>query len=465
MIKGFIIALGSATTLSSDISRTLTAVRNISATQILTDAVSRTSIFYRYPGMGDFGYKTIGTYEEQDIGGVIFGSKYTCPITCTAYSITAYVNVIINYQIKYAIYDVDTAALIGYTNSYTSTSTGYSWLTLTLTTPVQLTNKNYWLVVWGNSSGHTWVKADLGSAGQGGTKSQTYGTFPSTISWGGTNYRKISIYCNYSEGVVLADSLSKIYIVIRGISETLALSDTLSRIIIKLRGLNESLISTDSLLRQVYATRELLEEYSISDAIIAIRLKTIYIEESISLSSSIIKISYIYRTINSPVIISETLSRLLFRPINIGETVQITDLIGLYSIYAIQLSNSIILGSSVARIKLAVRGLDTSLTLSDTLTRQVIYIRGLNSILILLDALNKSSVYIVSIYIVSIVNSVKLVDVLGRGLSYRIAIASILAITSEITKIATEERRRVGQEMSTLMDNLKNRVIYNTSVW
>jgi len=152
----------------------------------------------------NFGYEVKGGTLTLMAGNYIHGSKYPCPETGTAQSITAYLRQYSVYKpkISFAIYRVSDGALTGYTEEWTLTAGWDDWKTLNIVSGGALEATDYWLVVWKNE--HVYGAYDAGAAGQFGYAAETY-NYPSWPDpWSPVGYEawKLSIYCTYTVPVV-----------------------------------------------------------------------------------------------------------------------------------------------------------------------------------------------------------------------------------------------------------------------
>ena len=225
----------------------------------------------------NFGYETKGATEIQTAGNYLHATKFYCPESGTATSITAYIKFYSTTQkVKFAIY-TDNAGypntLVGYTEEGTIESGWDNWKTLNIVSGGSLSAGYYWLVWW--ADGILYFYYDAGDTGQHVAKvSVTYDGFPSTFPSGGTSSaRKYSIYCTYSTGGAIlkevADSLS--------LSETLLCNKTFA--------VTDSVGLADAPLK--HWTPQISDSIALSDAVL--RNKTFQIFDSLGLSDTILR--------------------------------------------------------------------------------------------------------------------------------------------------------------------------------
>jgi hypothetical protein len=201
------------------------------------------TIVFNWVGSGSFGYLIQGSSTSPL--DAIRGSRFTCTSAGTAVSISAYLRLqsftgtfgntgtswnglsIINYirgqrfstpaysvvadsitariycstgskLMKAAIYD-NSGNLIAETNELTVLTDSFSQLrTFTFASPPTLSaSTQYILVVWSQSgSGSADLRYDSPTGGNGRIAAQTYGSWPSSVSFTSDNYQYI-VYCNY----------------------------------------------------------------------------------------------------------------------------------------------------------------------------------------------------------------------------------------------------------------------------
>jgi len=149
-----------------------------------------------------FGYTTIGASQTSIVGNQLRATKFTCPKSGQADSITVYIKSYgYNPKIKCAIYadnDDYPENLVGYTEEWTLTSGWDGWKTFNIVSGGQLqANMVYWLVYWANN--YAYLKYDSGDSGQHVYKTVTYDGFPDPFpSGGGKKAQVYSIYCTYT---------------------------------------------------------------------------------------------------------------------------------------------------------------------------------------------------------------------------------------------------------------------------
>jgi hypothetical protein len=152
----------------------------------------------------NFGYETKGGSQAYTTGAYIVGSKFYCPESGTAQSITVYLTYYAGYtsKIKCAIYSDNNGypnALVGYTEEWTVTEGYDNWKTFNIVNGGSLSAGYYWIVFWSNT--RIYYYQDNGDTNQKTLKAATYDGFPNPLPSGGTQSAyKVSIYCTYTTG-------------------------------------------------------------------------------------------------------------------------------------------------------------------------------------------------------------------------------------------------------------------------
>ena len=144
-----------------------------------------------------FGNSGTGSSGDSIID-TIRGQQFQSPSSpVVAQSISAYIYCSTSAKnMNAAIYDSSGNLVAAATQR--SISAGTSWQTFTFASPPTLAaSTNYVLVVWSQSgSGSGDLRYSSSSGGSGRTAGQTYGSWPSSVSFS-TNNRQYSVYCNY----------------------------------------------------------------------------------------------------------------------------------------------------------------------------------------------------------------------------------------------------------------------------
>ena len=165
-----------------------------------------------------FGYPTIGTTEKKDLGGALYGCKFSA-IAGKALSISAYVEIGTTRRVKCALYSTDGNLIATTIEKYGEGAA--QWMTFNFPSPVQLTDAAYILAIQAegadvNVPGWTlsWIYDDRGgAAGQTLGTGHNYGTWPNPITWGGSEPAILSIYCTVDTGGGAQPSGNLVYIV------------------------------------------------------------------------------------------------------------------------------------------------------------------------------------------------------------------------------------------------------------
>ena len=158
-----------------------------------------------YPVLIDpnFGYETKGSQSDLAQNYLLWGTKFTCPESGTAQSITAYVKVsfaTIRHW-RYGLYTDSDGSPNAFCRETEEASEGNfdDWKTLDLTSTYDLSNAAYWLEVWASTTNAVRFYRDTGDANQGMyNNGQSYHDWPDPQSANGYNYQKLSIYCTYT---------------------------------------------------------------------------------------------------------------------------------------------------------------------------------------------------------------------------------------------------------------------------
>lgn len=160
--------------------------------------------------MAVFGYQVIGTLgTTRNILNSIVGSVFTCPDAGTANSITVYLHIggSAGRKVKCAIYKHSDLSLVKATNERLDIPiTTPGWYTFTFPAPdPELAAGDYILVAWGLAQGvpiFGYLYWDDGNGpdpgNQGHYEDRVYDGFPGTMTVGGHEDRKYSIYCTYT---------------------------------------------------------------------------------------------------------------------------------------------------------------------------------------------------------------------------------------------------------------------------
>lgn len=155
-----------------------------------------------------FGYTQEGSYDnavasvgQQNIRGSVYALSSMAWVTSITVALGRN-HAELTGPVKCAIYRADDT-LVDSTQARNISIPAlptYNWFTFNFSTVVFLVPANYIIVVWGYEDdplGQYDIAYDLGGVGRVKTEAYT-GTFPNTISWGGTSSAKHSIYANYS---------------------------------------------------------------------------------------------------------------------------------------------------------------------------------------------------------------------------------------------------------------------------
>ena len=136
----------------------------------------------------------------------IIGSWYNCPEDGAGISISLYCmddGINVHATVAFAIYSYnsenDAFQLLGQTDNYYHDFDDWHWLTLNLTSSVELNvNTNYFLVFWSNAIAPTlWRYSEESDKGISKYLQFTGDPFPSELTGESGINAKISIYCNY----------------------------------------------------------------------------------------------------------------------------------------------------------------------------------------------------------------------------------------------------------------------------
>lgn len=151
--------------------------------------------------MGKFGNETLGAGAET-VTNVIVGSCFTCPATCIAESIYAYLySESMAIRVKCAIYRYVDLTLKGVTEEKTGVTSEGGWVEFPFSgvKPQLVSGTEYILVVWsstdeyGNSAQINYVDGDNGLY-----KALDYDSFPSVLSPTLRNDRVHAVYCSFT---------------------------------------------------------------------------------------------------------------------------------------------------------------------------------------------------------------------------------------------------------------------------
>ena len=144
----------------------------------------------------------------------IYGGIFTCPEAGVAQSITAQIECTVGVaNIKAALYTYPERTLVATTEEIVNFSGSVSWVTFNFPSPKPaLTNRQYIIVIWGNSSNADVCFQDsVVNAKSGYTSPMAYGSWPSYLdgSYSERAQREVCIYCTY-EVVVTPTHLLRI---------------------------------------------------------------------------------------------------------------------------------------------------------------------------------------------------------------------------------------------------------------
>jgi len=140
-------------------------------------------------------YSTLSVIEDY-----IQAGKFYCSESGTAESITAYIEVSSqSHFVKCAIYDSSLDLLANGVTEEIDVSPQIGWKTFNFVgTKPALIAGYYWLDIWSEATaGSSYVYMET-SGGERGYKSQTYNSYPSSLTWDTTDSREVSIYCTYT---------------------------------------------------------------------------------------------------------------------------------------------------------------------------------------------------------------------------------------------------------------------------
>ncbi len=175
------------------------------------DATSQATSLTVNPNTGTFGNTQAGSSSySTSIENSIVGSVFTSPAyTVKVDSISAYVHVTTDYNVKAAIYTTGGSLVASTQQVAVSTSTDDQFVVFNFASadkPTLSASTQYVIVVWTNNQGgyggsqYAYLYGSSNTGGLGRTESSSYtGTFPSNVgSWEGSNTIKYSIYCSYT---------------------------------------------------------------------------------------------------------------------------------------------------------------------------------------------------------------------------------------------------------------------------
>jgi hypothetical protein len=148
-----------------------------------------------------FGNTATGS-SGNSIIDTIRGQQFTSPSSMVVVpSITAYIYCTTSAKnMKAAIYDSSSNLVAVTDERLIPAGSSPAWQTFTFASPPTLSaSTNYVLVVWSQSgtSGNADLRYSSSSGGNGRYVGQTYGSWPSSVSFS-TNNRQYSVYCNYT---------------------------------------------------------------------------------------------------------------------------------------------------------------------------------------------------------------------------------------------------------------------------
>ena len=152
-----------------------------------------------FGGTADLGYSSIGP-STQSIDNSIRGSLFTIPSDGQAQNITVYLELqgTSSRTVKTAIYSA-AHNFIAETEEKTILTSGWYTFNIIGTKPILSANTGYVLVAWSDNAGGDVLLHyyDSGVSNQGHRSTNTYGTWPSSVSFN-HDTRQYSIYCTYS---------------------------------------------------------------------------------------------------------------------------------------------------------------------------------------------------------------------------------------------------------------------------
>ena len=147
-------------------------------------------------GTGNFGYNTIGS-GTSNIENIVVGSQFTTP----TYAVTAKYYCIHYYIFHSHCKRCNLHGKWSFSRFLYPSFSNYikRWLgNFHMTSPTALTaNTNYILVVWANNPSGSATVSNNNASGDSRSSSQTYGTWPNSVTFTTGNYEN-NIYCTYA---------------------------------------------------------------------------------------------------------------------------------------------------------------------------------------------------------------------------------------------------------------------------
>ena len=336
----------------------------------------------------------------------------------TADSISVYLTVTVaSHKMKCALYDSDGNLVSnGVTEELTVTTRNKTWTTFnfTGTKPTLTANAWYYIAVWSIATGGFATYYYQTSGGSGAyKKSQTYNSFPSSITWDTDDADGNScIYCTYS---VAGEALTK------NLSDSTALAETIKFDI----GVKptDSLTMTEALTSQSTFNVNIQDSLSLSE-LIAHTIQT-FLSETLNLSES------------ESVQLFKALTQELSDTLTLGETIKfdmgatISDSLTVGEVLIAAAAYKIALQENITFAEALVAAQTFNLTLADTqtLAESLVAARGL--VADLQDTLDLSETLKHDIG-VALADTTALAETIAHAIEYNVSLTDTLALSESI---------------------------------